>query len=403
MNNHQIHRLTGPDRVRKRPAVLFGADDITGVQQAVLHLLEIFAAEAMLGHCTRLSVVQRGTELEISGNDRGLYLGQDTGDDRVWQALFCEIYPAPACPPDHGERTLSLCALPHHTLYGDPQPADPLFLPEEAGCFELYITQCACRYMDVSVCRGGILSTLRFRRGLCAAGICHTPTIEPNGTCFRFQPDEEVFRQTRIPAAFFLEALENFAMLCPGLQCSFTDSEGRHTVFLYEKGIADYVCKHSPLPPYSSTLRATGNLRGSQTVYEACVQVAIAYTPGGGSAKCLHNFRPLTCGGAHYRQLQRQLFLTFRDCFAPGLPDEPALMEALQKHFSVALVSWCDPHCSRWESGARQSIGNRLITELTCNAVGDAFAQYVRTHQEQLRPLWETVAAEKLSDHKYNI
>lgn len=47
--NYSINLLKGPDRVRKRPAVVFGSDGIEGAQAAVKTLLDIFVTEAMLG------------------------------------------------------------------------------------------------------------------------------------------------------------------------------------------------------------------------------------------------------------------------------------------------------------------------------------------------------------------
>ena len=56
MDDDVIVRLKGPDRVRKRPAVIFNSDDAEGVTRAVEMLLDIFITEAALGYSKELSV-----------------------------------------------------------------------------------------------------------------------------------------------------------------------------------------------------------------------------------------------------------------------------------------------------------------------------------------------------------
>jgi hypothetical protein len=161
----EITRLTGPERVRRRPAVLFGSDGIEGVQYMVQQMLKLFATEAQLEHCKHLKVRQRGASLELSGDDRGLWLGQETGDDRVWQAFFGWLDSAPAYPPRQ-EDALDWVDDSHRILYGDkPIPAD------DCGNLELYAFRCACKYLEVQVNRNGISRTLRFERGENIGGI----------------------------------------------------------------------------------------------------------------------------------------------------------------------------------------------------------------------------------------
>ena len=54
MTVERISFLRGPDRVRKRPAVVFGSHEADGVQRAVLQLLNLFVTEAQLGHVKKI-------------------------------------------------------------------------------------------------------------------------------------------------------------------------------------------------------------------------------------------------------------------------------------------------------------------------------------------------------------
>ena len=46
----KIVMLRGPERVRRRPAVMFGSDDIDGAMTALKMLLYILAKEGVDGH-----------------------------------------------------------------------------------------------------------------------------------------------------------------------------------------------------------------------------------------------------------------------------------------------------------------------------------------------------------------
>ena len=52
--NESITSLKGADRVRKRPAVIFGSDGLEGCQHAVFEILSNSIDEAREGHGTKL-------------------------------------------------------------------------------------------------------------------------------------------------------------------------------------------------------------------------------------------------------------------------------------------------------------------------------------------------------------
>ena len=389
MENHKIVILKGPDRIRKRPAVIFGLDDIAGVKNAVTFLLEMFATETQLGHCKTISIKQTGALLEISSDDRGLYLGQDVGDDSVWKNIFCEMFPASAFPPDDGDYTYGLVDPAHHLLYGDKEQEKTIMPPEEPCFLELYALQCASRFMDVMVVRDGLKSTLHFQKGYNVGGIQNEKTSEASGTCFRFEMDKEVFTETVIPNDFFLDILRCYAILCPGLKCTYTNMESHEEVgFCYPGGIAQYVGQGESVPVYSKEVTAKGKDRYNRAEYEACVQLAMAVVPENGNLLCLHNYRNLTKGGTHCDALKERICHAFLSAFRVEFEgkEEPTF-EELQKHLQVVLVSWCSPRCSDWENGTRQSICNRMITDMTYDISNRDLENHVYSNRESYRSI----------------
>ena len=58
--NSSISMLKGEDRVRKRPAVIFGSDDLEGCKHAVFEILSNAIDEAREGHGDTIIVTKMG-------------------------------------------------------------------------------------------------------------------------------------------------------------------------------------------------------------------------------------------------------------------------------------------------------------------------------------------------------
>ena len=399
----QIMKLEGPDRVRKRPAVIYGSEDIEGAKHAVKDLLDIFVTEAQLGYCKRLDVTQNGAGITISADDRGIFLGQETGDDTVWKNLFEDFYCPPTNAPSEDGYSFCLCDSSHHILYGDPVAPCATLFPEDVGCFELYCAQCVCKVMDVCSVRNGIKSTLHFEHGHNVGGMITRNTEDANGTGFYFELDQEVFTQTVLPETFFLDTLHSFAVLSPGLSCTYTNQEtGKSVVFSYPDGAVDYVKSGAGAVVYHKKIRGQGKERYNSAQYEACLEVTIGPVLGHGNALCFHNFRALTCGGTHYRQMQKKVCKAFNDCFLLYIPESGSnglkvemSFEELSKHLSIVLASWCAPRYSCWENGTRLSIANKTIEDMTCDALAEEFCNYVYDNKELLKPIVDAIVQER--------
>ena len=68
--NSSISMLKGEDRVRKRPAVIFGSDDLEGCKHAVFEILSNGIDEAREGHGDTI-IVTRYEDLSVEVEDFG--------------------------------------------------------------------------------------------------------------------------------------------------------------------------------------------------------------------------------------------------------------------------------------------------------------------------------------------
>ena len=92
--NTSISMLKGEDRVRKRPAVIFGSDDLEGCKHAVFEILSNAIDEAREGHGDTI-IVTRYEDLSVEVEDfgRGCPVDYNEKEKRYnWELVFCEMY-----------------------------------------------------------------------------------------------------------------------------------------------------------------------------------------------------------------------------------------------------------------------------------------------------------------------
>ena len=94
--NSSISMLKGEDRVRKRPAVIFGSDDLEGCKHAVFEILSNAIDEAREGHGDTI-IVTRYEDLSVEVEDFGRITGS-------WCSARC----TPAASTERTGRTTSI-------------------------------------------------------------------------------------------------------------------------------------------------------------------------------------------------------------------------------------------------------------------------------------------------------
>ena len=92
--NESISSLKGADRVRKRPAVIFGSDGLEGCQHAVFEILSNSIDEAKEGHGDVITVTRfLDHSIEVEDFGRGCPVDWNPKENRYnWELVFCELY-----------------------------------------------------------------------------------------------------------------------------------------------------------------------------------------------------------------------------------------------------------------------------------------------------------------------
>ena len=86
--------LKGADRVRKRPAVIFGSDGIEGCQHSAFEILSNSIDEAREGYGKEIRITRFADHsVEIEDFGRGIPVDYNKNEERYnWELVFCELY-----------------------------------------------------------------------------------------------------------------------------------------------------------------------------------------------------------------------------------------------------------------------------------------------------------------------
>ena len=88
--NESIITLKGADRVRKRPAVIFGSDGIDGCQHSVFEILSNSIDEAREGYGKKIVVTRYSdNSIEVEDFGRGIPVDFNEKEQRYnWELVF---------------------------------------------------------------------------------------------------------------------------------------------------------------------------------------------------------------------------------------------------------------------------------------------------------------------------
>ena len=196
-SNDDILMLEGADRVRKRPAVIFGSNGIAGCEHSVFEILSNSIDEAREGHGDKIIVTRfLDNSVEVQDFGRGIPVGYNEKYDRFnWELVFCELYAGGKYKTNSGgsyEYSLGLNGL------------------------GLCATQFASEYMDAEIKSGGEKFTLHFKKGENVGGLITEPySKKDTGTRIRWKPDLEVFTDIDVSLEYYQQTLQRQAIVNP--------------------------------------------------------------------------------------------------------------------------------------------------------------------------------------------
>ncbi len=352
--NDSISALRGADRVRKRPAVIFGSDDLTGCEHAVFEILSNAIDEAREGHGNLIIVTRyEDRSIEVEDFGRGCPVDWNEKEQRYnWELVFCEMYAGGKYNNNSGdsyEYSLGLNGL--------------------GTC----ATQYASAFFDACIYRDGFKYTLHFERGELVGKMKKEPADrKKTGSRFRWKPDLEVFTDIDIPADYYLDVLKRQSVVNAGVTFRFRNQVGgkfETTDFCYEHGIADYINELTEgnsftLPQYWECERK-GRDRADKPDYKVKISAAVCFSRSLSRQEYYHNSSWLEHGGAPDKAT-RNAFVYAIDAYLKQ-SGKYTKNETKISYQDVAdclvLVTNCFSTQTSYENQTKKSINNKFIQE----------------------------------------
>lgn len=420
MENIKIETLKGPERVRKRPAVIFGSDGAEGAATAIKTLLNIFVTEAALGYSKGIDLsILKDSTISVRSYDRGLLLDETIIDGKPgWYQLFCQLYCGPREPDD--EYYIGL-GRHHNDLYEKVGTPMPEYQIDCDHCFDLCCVQYASAFMHIEATRDGIKKTLGFEKGCSISDLQKEPSSAPANTYIHFQIDPEVFQSVSISMSEITDYLQDAAITIPGLKCViFDERSGIEHTFLYPKGAADYAGEIAPpvaIPFFTNALEATGKDRYNHREYCAKVKLVFGFAKDASHIRCLHNYRELEYGGHHLDAVKEQLLRYINWEFAwdlkaeasPNDEDSDGLesgftlsFDDIKENILLILETNCTQYASMYVNATQKAIKNRMIADMAHDLIDKEFGYYLKQNQEAIRCILKAARQRKQNSQAEN-
>ena len=291
-DDSSITMLKGADRVRKRPAVIFGSDGLEGCEHSVFEILSNSVDEAKEGYGTKINVTAfRDGSICIEDFGRGVPLDWNEKEKKYnWELVYCELYAGGKYSNNSDEDANYKYSLGLNGL----------------GAAS---TQYSSEYMKVQAYRKNEMLEMNFKKGNPDGELIRTPLakkMQRTGTVVLWKPDLEVFTSISIPREYYETILERQSIVNAGLLFHFRWENEDGTFFekdyYCENGIRDHIEKTvgdtALTPPVLWTTEARGRDRADKKEYDFKAEIAFCFSNTVNLIEYYHNSSFLEHGGS---------------------------------------------------------------------------------------------------------
>ncbi len=361
-DNTSISQLKGADRVRLRPAVMFGSDGLEGCCHSFFEILSNSIDEAREGHGDRIEVTRfKDKSIEVVDHGRGVPVDYNPKEERYnWELVFCELYAGGKYDNNSGgnyQYSLGLNGL--------------------GSC----ATQYSSEYMDVTVHQPNVKYTLHFEKGENIGGLTKEEVrFKKTGTTIRWKPDLEVFTDIDIPLEYYQETLRKQAVVNPNLTFTLyneTDEGMDMYEYCYEQGIVDYIKENGAEKNFTDVVyietERKGRDREDKPEYKVKVNAAFCFSNETPLLEYYHNSSFLEYGGSPDKAV-RSAFVSAIDQYLKNsgkYQKNESKVTFVDVADSLMFVSSTFSTQTSYENQTKKAINNKFIQ--------DAMTEFLRT------------------------
>ncbi|MCR4796271.1 MAG: DNA topoisomerase [Ruminococcus sp.] len=386
--NDSITMLKGPDKVRKRPAVIFGSDGLDGCEHSIFEVISNSIDEAREGYGNKIIITHyRNNDIEVEDFGRGCPVDFNNNEQRFnWELVYCELYAGGKYDDtaDSYEYSLGLNGL------------------------GLCATQFSSEFMDVEVVRDGFKYNLHFEKGNNVGGLKKEACKKKQtGTKTRWRPDLEVFTDIDVSDDFFCDILKRQAVVNPNILFVFrSENEAggfNEQEFLYENGITDYVTEivgdNAMTSVQHWSAEKKGRDRDDKPEYKVKLDVALTFSNKVKMTEYYHNSSFLEHGGSPEDAVKRA-FVAQIDAYIKsvnGYQKNEGKITYNDVEECLVLVSSSFSTQTSYENQTKKAITNKFIREAMIEFLRHQLEVYFIENPDEAQKISEQILINKRS------
>lgn len=354
--NDDISQLKGADRVRKRPAVIFGSDGIDGCEHSFFEILSNSIDEAREGHGDKIIVTRfLDKSIEVQDFGRGIPMDYNEKEQEYnWKLVFCEMY----------------AGGKYNTNAADANYGFSLGLNGLGLC----ATQYTSEYMDAEIKRDGFKYSMHFEKGEPESELQKEPyTRKDTGSRISWKPDLDVFTDIDISLEYFQDTIKRQAIVNNGVTFILKDQVGGNSFdtyeYYYKDGIVDYIKELAGDETLTQTQFWTterfGRDRADKEEYKVKISAAVAFSNKHQIKEYYHNSSWLEHGGAPDKAVQTafvyQIDKYLKDNNMYKKADPKIKFQDVEDCLMIVISSFST--LTSYENQTKKSITNKFIQE----------------------------------------
>lgn len=380
--NDSIRSLKGAERVRQKPAVIFGSDGIEGCEHSVFEIISNSIDEAREGYGKKIIVTRyEDKSIEVQDFGRGAPVDYNENEQCYnWELLYCEMYASGKYGNDEGEsyeyslgtNGLGLCS-----------------------------TQYTSEFMDVEIKRDGFKYTLHFEKGENVGGLHKEPYAgKDTGTKTHWKPDLHVFSDINISADYYKDILSRQAIVNDGVLIVFRNQVGGKfeiTEYCYKDGIRQFVTECAGEDALTGvqfwTAERVGRDRADLKDYKVKMSAACCFSNKAQLLEYYHNSSWLEHGGAPEKAVkaafvsQVEAYLKANNKYQKS--DSKVTFEDIKD--CLILVTSSFSNVTSYENQTKKSITNKFIGEAMTEFLKHSLEIYFIENKEDAEKIMNQV------------
>lgn len=392
--DQSISSLKGADRVRKRPAVIFGSEGLEGCEHSFFEILSNSIDEAREGYGKEITVtVHKDGVIEVDDHGRGVPLDFNKKEGRYnWELVYCELYAGGkyennkkgAYKYSLGLNGLGACA-----------------------------TQYSSEFMDVYSYKNNTMYEIHFKKGEPCSELISRELErgeKRTGTLTRWRPDLDVFTDTDIPREYYRDILHKQAVVNAGLKLilKYQLSNGKFETeeFIYKNGISDYINEitdgKSLTEPVLWDMSARGRDREDKDEYELEAQISFCVSNTVSMLEYYHNSSFLEHGGSPDKAVRRAFTFELDKYLRANnkyLKNEAKITFTDIQDCLVLVINSFSTQTS-YENQTKKSITNKFIEDALCDFMREKLEIYFQEHGTETELFANQVLVNKRSREK---